>query len=257
MKRTANRQQNNSKQRPTKVVASFVMLGVTALVCFLTVFTWLFTTDAFGWFVKNKSPHSNDISLDTIGDYDLDLYISSDGGEFVQYANKIISVDMIDNIYSGSANSRTITLTHTNNEDKDLYIWWYFGIPNIPNGGVEIPYIDSGKYYYLGSQLAITDITVAVNGTPKAVAPAILSGKGRFLLPTATQGGGQVTYVQSAVASMPKVDLVEGMALEAGKTTIVTLTLTFVDNGENQNIYQNFEGDCSRQLYFKLLENIL
>lgn len=213
MKRIASGQQNNSKQRPTRVVASFVMLGVTALVCFLTVFTWLFTTDAFGWFVKNKAPQSNDISLDTIGDYDIDLSISSDGGEFLQYENKIISVDIIDNIFSGSVNSRTITLKHTNNESKDLYIWWYFGIPNIPNGGVESPHIEGGKYYYLGSQLAITDITVAVNGTPTVAAPAIISGKGQFLVPTATQGNGQVTFVSSALASLPKRDLVEGLML--------------------------------------------
>lgn len=257
MKRTANRQQNNSKQRPTKVVASFVMLGVTALVCFLTVFTWLFTTDAFGWFVKSKTPYSNDISLNTLDGYDMDMLISSDGSELIQYENRIISVDIMDNIFCGSANSRTITLKHTNNENKDLYIWWYFGIPNLPYGGVETPHTESGKYYYLGSQLAITDITVTVNDAPRTVAPAVISGKGKFLLPTAPQGGGQVTFVQNAVASMPRVDLIEGMTLEAGKTTIITLTLTFVDNGENQSIYQNFAGDCSRQLYFKLLENAL
>ncbi|HOB64162.1 MAG TPA: hypothetical protein PKH08_03280 [Clostridia bacterium] len=236
----------------SRVVGSFVMLGVAAVICFLTVFTWVFNTDVFGWLVNSDKSNIRNVSLATQSEFDLDISLRASDGGFVIYEKKTLTLDF-SNIFCGAANSRTLEIEVTNNESEDLYLSWFFGSPG-PHGGAETPLESGGKYYYLGSQLAVTGITVVTDGSPVTLPSNKTPGLGAFLVPTTPLDGGQATSVGSAIGSVPGIDLLKDILIPGGKTSLVTITITFVDNGEDQSIYQNFPHRCSRVLYFKALE---
>lgn len=218
-----------------RIMLSILSLGVT-----LTSFSFV----TYAWFSHNRtaSIHNANVNIDTPFRYTTgvkvdDFPISGANINFVAF-------------FPGTLNSRKLTLTFTNIDTKPIKVRWFFKIPTITE---EIPFIDTlGTYgptndlYYFGSQLQMSNI--AINNDGVIINGGV--GQGRYLVTTSSVGltKGQINSVSSPVNFTDELVIVDDLNVAAGKTAITNIIFTFVDNGLEQNVFQNETMTSEREL---------
>ncbi len=221
-----------------KFIASLVMAIVAGVVCLATCAAYL-----FAWF--SSGPAKSNIEVDTREERNLDIFLSTDGQI---WSDELYDI-LFDDIFCGSLNRKILYVKCVNNDTKDLLVSLFFWPPDGVNGA-EVPYISDNLYYYLGSQLQISDIRATTEGQTIDLTEYAV-GKDKYLVATSSQGvlKGQANSVDAAIESIPRLDLLTNLTLPVGTTTIIEIEITFVDNGTNQNIFLNSENYvCIRKL---------
>ncbi len=141
--------------------------------------------------------------------------------------------------YPGNVHRKTLTFSLTNLSSKTFKMNLFFEQPAALE---EVPYIDAtGKwgnanyYYYLGSQIALTSVSLAIDGA----SPTFTSGAGNHLVETNSVGvvKGQVNGVANEITSIARFYIIQNVSVPASKTLTGTLEFTFVDNGTDQSMY--------------------
>ncbi|MGN0806417.1 MAG: TasA family protein [Candidatus Coproplasma sp.] len=196
-----------------------LIVACVVAVAFTVVAVIFFVQDnAFAWFAKNNQVSASGMSATVKSDYDVTLTAS---------ASTELSA-----LYPGQ--SATVTLTFKNNEAEQLKADIYLTV------GAEVPITENGNYYYFGSQIKVTAV--------EATATFQSAEKDFFLMTTEVKNSGQVSYVTEPKTATDQL-LVTGLELPAEYTVTVTITFTFIDNGDDQSKYINFgnsSGSCSR-----------
>lgn len=154
----------------------------------------------------------------------------------VTYTNNDMTFN---DMFPGALNSRKFTFDLTNNGNEPFVIDLYL---KAAQSSEEVPYIDTtGKwgtantYYYFGSQIALKNITLTIDG----VTPSNTNSEGSFLVSTSSEGlsAGQVNGVSSPISLIPRLNLFSNVIIPAGKTLNGSIDFAFIDNGTNQNVY--------------------
>lgn len=208
---------------------------LSVLAALLLVFPVVLT--AYAWFYNEKI-----LQLKLAPDDVLDVVISLkvDGGAWRDYEGSKLNCEF-DDMLPGAAQSRTLAIRLKNDGKKNFMFSMFF---DELQSGDETPLIVPGgegdTYYYLGSQICITDIAATVDNVSSQISAEAV-GKDKFLVETSSEGvaAGQVTGTDEEATGITGFDIIENMFIENGTTVVLTLTFTFVDNGENQNIYQS------------------
>jgi len=224
-----------------KFILSLIMVILAGGVCFTACAAYI-----FAWF--SSGPARSNVDVDITEEINLDVSLSTDGQNWSSELDEIIFED----IFCGYANRKTLFVRCINNDINDLLLSFFF-VPPDGISGEETPYVDGSRYNYLGSQLQISDIRIALNGQ-SIDASGYAVGKNRYLVTTSSQGltKGQVNYVGAAVTEIPRLDILSGMTLPVGASVMIEIDFTFVDNGTDQNIYQNSDDFvCSRRLMLR------
>lgn len=232
----------NSK---AKLIKSLIVLLMSAVFFIIAGMSYI-----FGWFYTGTTNKLGGFNINLVEGLNLSISLSTDG---VNWSNTDELI--FENFFSGHVNSKKFFVRLIYKEEKDINISLSFRSPDGYFGSEE-PYINNGLYYYLGSQLQISNVKATLNN--QLVDPsAYTSGTGKYLVTTTSEGvtKGQVTGVNSVVTSIEMVDIVKSFILP-GVTSplneseaIFEIALTFVDNGQNQNVYQNSANFvCRRKL---------
>jgi len=230
---------NKQEQARDALVRSIIMAILALSVCAIII-----GIQIYAWFAIGPDASGN-FGADVVQDINIEKYISYDGADWS-------SDDAVEigEIFAGQVNRKQFFVKLINNDNAvkiDIYFYAPYG-----DFGREQPYYDGESYYYLGSQLQISNITMKVNdaiidSTDYAV------GTEKYLTPsTPTVPKGQATAVAQEIESIPALMLIQGFTLAKNAEVVVQLDITFVDNDTDQSIYQeehNFA--CERRLALK------
>ena len=225
-----------------KVIRVRLALMFVSLAVALTALSYI----TFSWFLFNRRADIGGLAVDVNGNFDVTYSL---------YENDVLDDDSVidfSSFYPGQVHRQKLTIVTSNFAD-DVLITWSLKMPTALE---EVPFIDTlgdygeaNYYYYLGSQIQVNEVNVTVNDIPLTA----LTAEGNFLVTTSSTGltKGQVNGVASEITSIPTLDLVEDVTLGYYQTATIDIYFTFVDNGTNQNVYQNAwptMGVSSRQL---------
>ena len=223
-----------------KFIASLMLVvlagGACLTACAAYIFAWLAT-----------SPPQSDVAVDLIEEQQMDVYISMDGENWSAELTEIV----FNNIFCGNMNRKTLYVKCVNADTVDLLVSLYFMPAAVGEGGDEIPYIFNNQYYYLGSQLQISDIRATRDGQSLNLA-AYAVGNNSFLVTTSPAAAGQVNSVGAAIPEIPRLDILKELPVPLGPETVIEVDFAFADNATNQNVYQsstNFV--CRRRLMIR------
>lgn len=223
-----------------KFIANFVLVILAGAACLTAGAAYV-----FGWLAT--SPPKSDVDIDLIEEQKLDVSVSMDGNHWSDDLTEIV----FNSIFSGAMNRKTFYVKCVNTDDVDLLVSLYFMPVTVGTGGDEVPYVSGGQYYYLGSQLQISDIRATRGGQSLNLASYAV-GKNSFLVTTSPYAGGQVNSVDAAVTEIPRLDILNELPLPVGTETVIAVDFTFADNGTNQNVYQDASGFvCRRRLMIR------
>lgn len=230
------------KATSIKVIRLRMALTFLSLAVALTALSYV----TFSWFIFNRRAEIGGVQVDVNGNFDVTYALYQD--------DVIVDDGQVDfnNFYPGAVHRRKLTLV-TNNFGDDIKFTWTFKAPTALE---EVPFIDTlgdygtaGNYYYLGSQIQISEVVVKVN----AVVVSATTAQGSYLVTTNSIGltKGQVNGVASAVTNIPNMYLAQAVTLPYFQTAVIDIFFTFVDNGTNQNVYKDawpLSGFTSRAL---------
>lgn len=226
-----------------------LFVSATALVIAVTGFV-------LAWFISNEDAKLGSPDLTVEQKINLEITTSLDN---VNWTDSTL-LNFAD-FYCGSKNRQKLFVRIINKDTEARAIGLRIDAPNSSAGDQnEVPFeIDNGdevQYYYLGSQIKLTEIS-AVDGASNNVS---LSGYVidtlPFLVETARQGAGQANYVTTKKEAIEMLPLLAGLTLGGRSTMIFTFEFEFVDNGTDQSIYQNFnqkDGGCCCRRQFKVI----
>ncbi len=211
----------------------------------LSVGAVVITAQIYAWFAISGNTRGN-FGADVVKDISMERYISFDE---LSWSSETDIVEFAE-IFAGQVNQKQFFLKFINNGDNvkaDIYFYAPYG-----DFGQEQPYYDNGYYYYLGSQLQISNIVIKVNNVAIA-SSAYTVGLASYLVPSAAVlPKGQATAVSAQIEDIPALLLIKGFTFESGDTVEMQFSVTFVDNGEDQSIYQNTGNfSCKRRLMLK------
>ena len=208
-------------------------LIIMIFLAFLMVFAVFYFNHSMAWLSQNTEVNANGASVQLASLGITDTYSSKGVGE-AEYT-KIEKWDRIfEKLMPGDSVSIKADYENTSGSARTLRVVFS------PGSDGETPYIEeSSKYYYFGTQLKITSISL--NGDEKA------PGEGIFLM---TPPDNKVSY-DSEQAVLPIV-LAE-FDLAARTTASLEITVEFVNSTVDQNAYQGFGGkgqgeNCYRQV---------
>lgn len=220
------------------------------LICMNALIVAIIVT-SFAWFSRIRNV---DMGIDFgAKDYEISASLRMDGHPLTE------NLLQFEDMFPGTLHKRTIEVSVRNEDSKKLMTTWFFNKPTLEE---EIPYIDidgtygtAGYYYYLGSQIQISNVIYSIDGTTFTSA----IGKGKYLITTSSEGliKGQVNGVVSEITDIPQVEIINEIILEPDQSAIITISLEFVDNGTNQNIFQYAWasiGVCARNITVMLSE---
>jgi hypothetical protein len=244
-----NRSELRKVKIPNRKIKIFLTLfGTLASTIALTIVT-------FSWFATIRKAGIENDTVQVVDTYAHSFSCALDGvavvGDVVEFTP----------FYPGHVHRKTLTFTLTNLSDDAFSADLFFEQPSTLE---EIPYVDTtGKwgaenyYYYLGSQISLTSISLLIDG----VTPSYTSGAGQYLVQTSSAGvtKGQVNGVASAVTSIPRLNIIKNVSIPSNKTLNGTLEFTFVDNGTDQSMYfvdWPQEGVSQRLLYAFLHQGV-
>ena len=210
-------------------------LIIMIFLAFLMVFAVFYFNHSMAWLSQNTEVNANGASVQLASLGITDTYSSKGVGE-AEYTK--IEAEAWDHIFRelipGDSVSIKAEYENTSGSARTLRVVFS------PGSDGETPYIEeSSKYYYFGTQLKITSISL--NGDEKA------PGEGIFLM---TPPDNKVSY-DSEQAVLPIV-LAE-FDLAARTTASLEITVEFVNSTVDQNAYQGFGGkgqgeNCYRQV---------
>lgn len=219
------------KRSLTRAVCLFALSFVMLMA---SVFTYMGT--AFGWFSSNKSVGANGANIDvSLLDVKAEIKIAdrdSQKGQVDENGN-------ISFINLRPGDTVCVELTLTNNSDRELKADFSLLAPV----GCETPVISEGKYYYLGSQLRIKEVSFSGE---------IVSQTGEMYLLSAAWG--ETTEAKAPVG----LSLHTGATLPAktaagSEARTFAVTFEFVNADFDQSILQNF-GEAEGQTCYRRLD---
>ncbi|OQC09786.1 MAG: hypothetical protein BWX74_00859 [Tenericutes bacterium ADurb.Bin087] len=231
-----------SKLLKSKKIQLFLtFFGVATSAISLTIVT-------HAWFLSVRNAGVDNPNVEILDEYARSFSYALNG---VPIEDEIIEFTPF---YPGHVHRKTLTFSLTNLSAHPFFMDLYFN-----NAGSldEAPYLDTeGKwgnanyYYYLGSQIALTAVSLSIDGAT----PTYTSGAGNYLVQTNSVGvtKGQVNGVASAVTSIPRFNIFQNVTIPASKTLSGTIEFTFVDNGTDQSMYfidWPTTGVSKRQMY--------
>lgn len=199
------------------------------------------TISARAWFMFNRDNTIRNNDIVNRGDFDYTFTHAVNGQPATDHNV------LFENIYPGDVHKYNLSFSLTNNDDTSFYGSFFFAAPSASQ---EVPYVDTeGNYYYLGSQIQITKLDVALGTSPVASPPALNS----FLVTTSSSevSKGQNNSVSAEITSIPDLYLLQNIEIPGGATISFDIDFTFVDNGTSQNVYMSewpTIGHCSRTL---------
>lgn len=224
-----------------KLVTYSMLLSLSLVILMLGLVGY-----AFSWFINNEDVDTN-FNPSTTKGVNVTFELSYDGQNWSSQTNQI----SFGSIFAGDINKKTLYVRTSLSSNQNLNVSLYLnGVDN--NSSKENPYIYDGLYYYFGSQIQIFDVRVTVDNQ-NIDASNLAVGKGEYLVKTSSSAveKGQNTGVNAAVGNILPLKIVNGYELNANTPTIFEIDFVFVDNGEDQNIYQNYENfNCSRTILF-------
>ncbi len=239
----------------TDILKHGFFLSVLFIVLFIGVY--LVSSAAFGWFSQNYKVFANGGQLSLEG---TDIEIKYGVGELV--LGEIVCEQWFDSAEeayfttveeNGVFKTRSIfsSLTpkdsvyicakYKNNSEKDYLL--DFRLVQ----GQEIPKVETvgGEtvYAYFGSQLMLkrAEIYTTLTGGAQNLQTYTIS---EYLVPNPLA----VSYFDSEITDIPPLSIASEIALYGGGEIRVHIEIEFVDNGKEQNLYQNFGllGESSR-----------
>lgn len=223
MKNNENSQKTTLLKQAVTIMVLFVVLGVNAIIYF---------SRAFAWFADNRKVQTNGATVNLAGFGISDVYFSKGVG-----AAEFTEISSWDHVFQNlnPGESVSIKAQYTNDSDKTHVLNVYFGLDD---DSKETPLVKDGKYYYLSTQLKITDITL--NGVAQSIAEE------KFLM---TPPADKIAYdTEQAVQNV----FIAEIPLLSGESATVEITVQFINYSDvDQNDYQGFgkgTESCFRQL---------
>lgn len=205
------------------------------------------TVTSMAWFVSNRQSNIVNDAIAVRDNFSHQYHFWVDG---VSTDNKVFDFS---SFYPGNVHKRNLSFTLKNQSEFTFLADLYF---NPVTTGQEIPFVDgsakwgaANTYYYLGSQIQITDVTVTID----SVEVITTTAEGSYLVTTNSVGvtKGQVNGVSSPVTNIPILYFIRNVSLASGKTLVGSIDFTFVDNKTDQSMYMvdwPLVGACSRGL---------
>ena len=195
-------------------------------------FLLLMTGISFAWFAANDSAIRR-----SLGNYNVETAVSTDGVTWQPGSN---AVDL-SSISKGDITAR-IKLKNHDKRGYDVSLKMHSPLTVL---GSETPKLvtaeDTAKYYYLGSQIKISEIKTDEASLEKSAAPAL----GKFLVETGSDGSGQVPFVTSEITEIPTLFVLDSYHLRGEESVVFSLKFSFTAPASIAE-YQNFDGNCSR-----------
>jgi hypothetical protein len=218
---------------------------MTFTATFIALFSFLSVT--LSWFQSARR-----IDTNVSGIYVTNLYNATIS---LKHNDEPVTDGIIgfDEFYPGEVHQQYVEITITNNSQRTMETKWFF---KAPTSLQEIPYVDTegaygtaGDYYYLASQIQLSEFSASIG--EEVTDTAI--GEDEFLLETSNVGvtKGQVNGVSEEISGYTQFLILDGYLIDPGLTAVISLTFTFVDNGTSQNVYQTAwpsVGVCQRHL---------
>ncbi len=226
------------KKYRRKYILTFLALSASILSLSVT---------SFAWFLFNRNVQTTNSEVIVANQFAHEFAFTIDGQNPSNGEINFL------NLYPGQVHHRNLSFTlkntSTNPFQADIYL-------KTLNNNQEIAYFDNQDkwsltdyYYYLGSQIQITNVSLTIDG----VAPTFISGQGAYLLTTNSVGvtKGQVNGVTNPVNATPRLELMTNVLIPVNKTLIGHIDFTFVDNGTDQSMFMEdwpLVGTCIRYL---------
>lgn len=222
-----DRKKNSAQKKMFTISVAALIFSVLVLI-----------TAVYAWF---QSPFSGMGGLSTsVAKDSLKVSYKVGDGDYTDNPENI----KFENILPGSKKSIFVKVENIDTKSIDITIYFLAPDTGSTDNGQEKPFINEGVYYYLGSQIKITSV--------KADTSEIDNAAGKYLVTTEKlnpESEFQKTGVTSA-ADLLRLNIAEGYTVNSDSTTIFEIEFTFVDNGEDQSIYQEQDAGfiCSRRL---------
>jgi hypothetical protein len=229
---------NIQKRNKRRYILS--LFAMTASVLSLTV-------TSFAWFIFNRNNSVTNSEVIVADQFAHQFTYTVDGQSPLNNELHFAA------IFPGQVHTRNLSFTLKNTSNNpyqaDIYL-------KATSNDQEVAYFDDQDkwnvddlYYYLGSQIQISDITLTIDG----IQPSYLSGEGTYLLTTTSVGvtKGQVNGVSAPLDVTPRLELLKNVLIPVNKTLVGSIDFTFVDNGTDQSMYMEdwpLVGTCSRFL---------
>lgn len=218
---------------------------LTFIAAFLSLASFISVT--ISWFQSARRVPTNMSGIYVTNLFNVSISLKQDG---VSVSDGIINFT---ELYPGTSHTREVEIIITNHSEYSIATKWFF---KIPTSAQDVPYIDvggeygpEGYYYYLASQIQVSDVYASIGSevTDTAV------GENQFLLETNSSGvtKGQVNGVSAAVGAIPSLLILDEYLIGPDQTATIVFDFTFVDNLTNQNVYQTAwptVGVCQRHL---------
>ena len=209
-------------------------LIIMIFLAFLLVFAVFYFNHSMAWLSQNREVNANGASVQLASLGITDTYSSKGVGE-ADYA----PITEWDRIFSGlmPGDSVSIKAEYENTPGTTRTLRVVFS----PGSDGETPYIDKSgkywKYYYFGTQLKITSVSLTVDG--KALEEVIFlmtPGEEGFLMEPPDD---KVSF--DSKQEVPAPIVLAEFDLAAGKTASLEITVEFVNHPTvDQNAYQGF-----------------
>lgn len=221
----------NEKTKNIRLMVQSLIIMI--FLAFLVVFAVFYFNHSMAWLSQNTEVNANGASVQLASLGITDTYSSKGVGE-AEYT-KIEEWDRIfEELMPGDSVSIKAEYENTSGSARTLRVVFS------PGSDGETPYIDeSGKYYYFGTQLKITSISLNGEKAP---------GEGIFLM---TPPDDKVSF--DSEQALPAPIVLAEFDLAARTTASLEITVEFVNLPVDQNAYQGFGGKgqdekCYRQV---------
>ena len=220
----------NEKTKNIRLMVQSLIIMI--FLAFLVVFAVFYFNHSMAWLSQNTEVNANgaSVQLATLGI--TDTYFSKGVGEAET------KIEAWDRIFSElmPEDSVSIKAEYKNNSGTTRTLKVVFS----PGSDGETPYVEDGKFYYFGTQLKITSISLNVEGK--------VAETGKFLM---EPPGDKVSF--DSKQAVPASIVLAEFDLAAGIKASLEITVEFVNSPVDQNAYQGFGGKgqdekCYRQV---------
>lgn len=218
---------------------------------------------SFGWFSNNDKVSASGISVSSVSPYKTAqaLYVKDEATGTLTPLGETANTTLFSKMLPG--NKQTVYLEVQNTDNVDLELELLLSAPNnSTSGGTDSGYADGTNYYYLGTQMRVSEIklatctksgdTITCTGTSGNDLRAV-SGANAYLLTIPDDAfypdGLQETaatakQIQDAFAQASQKKLTNSntakILVENGETVYLAITFEFVENNQVQNPYIDF-----------------
>lgn len=212
-----------------------------------TIFIMAITVFIFAWFTNSKGPQTSAFDSQTVPQFDIEVTTSLDNETWTTS-----DVLAFSDFYCGSKNRQKLFVRITNNEAQSMSL--SVRVKEKTEIPFELNIEDETRYYYLGSQIKISEISAQSDEQENIDLVDCVVDPLPFLVKTASEKNGQVNFVTEPADIEAVLPLVTDFVIAGNSTIILTIEFEFADNGTDQSIYQNFkEKGCSSTRLFSVI----